>query len=49
VLRLRYVKLVFVETVQPPAKYSPRQIQRAVKIAHALNRGKLVLVEAPAR
>lgn len=36
---------VAVETVQRPDAYTRQQIQMAVDIAHALNRGKFVLAE----
>lgn len=40
---------VHVETMRKVAEYSPYQIDRAVRIAHALRRGKLVLCEPPRR
>jgi hypothetical protein len=40
---------VHIETLQNPTRYTPAQIERACAIAHALNRGKMVLVEPPQR
>ena len=38
---------VIVETILPPAAYGLEQIKFACRIAQMLDRGKLVLVEAP--
>jgi hypothetical protein len=40
---------VHIETLQNPVQYTYAQIERACALAQMLNRGKLVLVEAPAR
>jgi hypothetical protein len=40
---------VNVETLHNPVRYSHAQIAKACAVAHALNRGRLVLVEAPER
>lgn len=40
---------VYIETLQPPQRYTEAQIERVCTIAHLLGRGKFVLVEAPAR
>jgi hypothetical protein len=40
---------VHIETLHNPTRYTYGQIERATAIASALNRGKLVLVEAPQR
>lgn len=40
---------VFLETVYSPASYSPGQLDVAMTLAGALNRGKLLLLETPAR
>ena len=39
----------WIETLRNPALYSQRQLDRAATVAWHLNRGKLVLVEPPAR
>jgi hypothetical protein len=36
-----------VETLETPFRYTPEQIQRAVRIAERLRRGPLVLCEEP--
>jgi len=38
---------VRVDTLARPSLYSRAQLSRAVRIAEALNRGKLVIVEPP--
>ena len=38
-----------IETLHDPRHYTPAQIERATLVARMLNRGKLVLVEAPAK
>jgi hypothetical protein len=40
---------VHIETIKNPVEYTYAQIEKACVIAQALNRGKLVLVEPPAR
>jgi hypothetical protein len=40
---------VHVETVKNPVLYTPRQIENAAAIASALNRGRFVLAEPPAK
>ena len=40
---------IHVETVGNPLRYSFAQIELACRIAHALNRGRFVLAERPAR
>ena len=40
---------IHVETVDDPLRYSFAQIERACRIAQALNRGRLVLAEPPVR
>jgi hypothetical protein len=40
---------VQIETLQNPVRYTFAQIEKACAIAQMLNRGKLVLVEPPAR
>lgn len=40
---------VQIETLDNPARYTHAQIERACVIAHALKRGRLVLVERPER
>ena len=40
---------IHVETVDNPVRYSFAQIERACRIAQALNRGRFVLAERPAR
>jgi hypothetical protein len=40
---------VHIETLKNPIEYTYAQIEKACAIAQALNRGKLVLVEPPAR
>jgi Rad3-related DNA helicase len=40
---------VHIETLHNPVRYSPEQIEKACAIAQLLDRGKLVLVEAPQR
>jgi hypothetical protein len=40
---------VHIETLHNPTRYSYKQIERACTLAALLNRGKLVLVEPPAR
>jgi hypothetical protein len=43
----RLAKPVHVETIQPPYLYPWAQITQACAIAQLLDRGKLVLVQAP--
>ena len=38
-----------VDTLRHPASYTPAQLDRATRIAHALGRGRLVLCEPPQR
>jgi hypothetical protein len=38
-----------VETLENPLRYATEQLQRAVRIAERLGRGRLVLCETPAR
>ena len=38
-----------IETLHDPRHYTPAQIERATLVARMLNRGKLVLVEPPAK
>jgi hypothetical protein len=38
-----------VETVQHPQRYAPGQLERALRIAERLGRGRLVLCEPPHR
>ena len=38
---------VHIETLHDPLRYTYAQIAKACGIAHTLNRGTLVLVEAP--
>lgn len=40
---------VHIETLQNPVRYSLAQIELACKVAGILDRGKLVLLEPPAR
>jgi hypothetical protein len=40
---------VHIETLHNPVRYTYSQIEKACAIAQMLNRGKLVLVEPPAR
>ena len=40
---------IHVETVDNPLQYAYAQIERACRIAQALNRGRFVLAEPPAR
>lgn len=40
---------VHVETIHNPKRYTTAQIDQAVAVAHLLQRGKLVLCEAPRR
>ena len=40
---------VHITTLENPLKYTPAQIDRAAAIAHVLNRGLFVLIEAPKR
>lgn len=40
---------VHIETLHPSARYSVAQINRAVRIAYIIGRGKLVLCEPPER
>jgi hypothetical protein len=40
---------VHIETLFSPALYTASQLERACLIAAALNRGKLILVDAPLR
>jgi hypothetical protein len=40
---------LYLETLQPPQRYTDAQLDRAAAIAQALNRGKLVLCEQPQR
>jgi hypothetical protein len=40
---------VHLETIKNPSLYTRVQIERAILIAHALDRGKLVLTEPPRR
>jgi hypothetical protein len=40
---------VHIDTVHSPLRYSPAQLERACTIAHALKRGKMLLVEPPER
>ena len=40
---------VHVETLRNPTLYEPAQIEQACVIAHALNRGRFLLVEPPRR
>jgi hypothetical protein len=40
---------IHVETVGNPLRYSFAQIERACRIAQALNRGRFVLAERPSR
>jgi hypothetical protein len=40
-------KVVHVETLLPPHKYSEAQLARARAIQAALDRGKLILAEPP--
>lgn len=40
---------VHIETIHNPCDYSQQQIESACSIASALNRGRLVLCEAPRR
>jgi hypothetical protein len=40
---------VHIETLHNPIQYTYSQIEKACAIAQMLNRGKLVLVEPPAR
>lgn len=43
------IRGVHIETLQNPARYTHEQIQFACTVASEMNRGKLVLVEPPAR
>lgn len=43
------MKGVFIETVHNPSRYTPAQIEKAVRLAAFLNRGKLVLTTPPER
>ena len=40
---------VHIETLSNPLSYSEQQLKRAIDIARALGRGKLVLCEEPRR
>jgi len=40
---------VHIETLHSPARYTPAQIELACAIAQLLNRGRLILLEPPAR
>jgi hypothetical protein len=40
---------IHVQMIDDPLRYSAAQIERALLVAHALNRGRLVLTERPAR
>lgn len=40
---------VNIETLFSPSRYTYAQLDRACAIAHALNRGRLILCEPPAR
>jgi hypothetical protein len=40
---------VAIETLQNPARYAEWQIEQACAIAHALQRGKLIICIPPAR
>ena len=40
---------VHIETLKNPVEYTIAQIEKACAVAQALNRGKLVLLEPPAR
>jgi hypothetical protein len=40
---------VHIETLQSPARYTSAQIELACAVAQLLNRGRLILVEPPAR
>jgi hypothetical protein len=40
---------VHLETIQPPQRYSDAQLDRACRIACALDRGRLILCEEPKR
>ena len=40
---------ILVETLHKIDHYTPAQLQRAVRIAHQIGRGKLVLAEWPER
>jgi hypothetical protein len=38
---------VIIEVISPPNAYTTEQLDRACSVAYRLNRGKLLLVEAP--
>ena len=40
---------VHIETLHNPVRYTHTQIEKACALAQVLNRGKLVLIEAPGR
>jgi hypothetical protein len=40
---------IAVETIENPVRYTYAQIERACRVAQALNRGRFVLTERPAR
>jgi hypothetical protein len=43
------IKGVMIETLAKPQKYTAEQLDRAVAIAYAINRGKFLLCEEPQR
>jgi hypothetical protein len=43
------IRRVHLEVLSKPQLYSPAQLDRAVAIAYAINRGKFLLVEEPQR
>ena len=40
---------IHVQMIDDPLRYSVAQIERALLVAHALSRGRFVLIERPAR
>jgi hypothetical protein len=48
-MRREWPQYVYIETVHSPASYSDRQLDVAMTLAGALNRGRLLLLEKPER
>jgi hypothetical protein len=39
----------WVETLKNPSKYTPHQLDKAIRLASILNRGRFILTETPQR